>query len=59
MKGEELAAAVNAFAIYSAKYLSAQELATLAVVFTQLADTYATIAHIRDTSEDANETICR
>ena len=57
MNGEELALAVNAFAIYSAKHLTPKELDTLAVVFTQLADTYATIAHIRDSNEDDKNTI--
>ena len=44
MTGEELALLITATAITAAKSLSDEELEILAVVFTQLADTFATLA---------------
>lgn len=47
MRGEELALFITATAISAAQNLSDEELELFAVVFTQLADTFATLAIIR------------
>lgn len=47
MNGEDLAVLITAVAISSAKCLSDEELELFAVIFTQLADTFATLAVIR------------
>ena len=52
MKGEELALFITAAALISAKSLKTEDLELLSVVFTQLADTYATIALARSRDED-------
>ena len=44
MSGEDLAVLITAVAVSSAQYLSAEDLELLGTVFTQLADTYFTIA---------------
>lgn len=44
MSGEELAIFITATAISASKCLSDEELELFAVVFTQLADTFATLA---------------
>ncbi len=51
MNGEELAILINALALSSAKCLSIDDLNILVAVFTQLADTYATISVIRSIEE--------
>ena len=47
MTGEELALFITAAAISAAQNLSDEDLELFAVVFTQLADTFATLAVIR------------
>ena len=55
MSGEDLAAAVAAVALYTARYLDVNDLNILVAVFTQLADTYATISVIRSIEKEKNE----
>ncbi|MDD6213964.1 MAG: hypothetical protein PUB42_02075 [Firmicutes bacterium] len=56
MSGEDLAVLVTAVAITSAQSLSVKDLNILVAVFTQLADTYATISVIRSLEEEKTET---
>lgn len=56
MSGEDLAVLVTAVALTSAQSLSVKDLNILVAVFTQLADTYATISVIRSLEEEKNET---
>lgn len=63
MSGEDLAVLITAVAISTAQYLTVDDLNILVAVFTQLADTYATISVIRsiekektESSEQANQT---
>ena len=51
MNGEELALFITAAALATAKSLKAEDLELLSVVFTQLADTYATLALARSRDE--------
>ena len=57
MSGEELALFITAAAISAAQYLKTEELEVLAVVFTQLADTLATLAAFRAQKEEPLENI--
>ena len=52
MSGEELALFITAAANSAAQYLTVKDLEILAVVFTQLADTFATLAVIRSLQEE-------
>lgn len=56
MSGEDLAVAVTAVALYTAQYLDVNDLNILVAVFTQLADTYATISVIRSIEKENTET---
>lgn len=56
MSGEDLAVAVTAVALYTAQYLDVNDLNILVAVFTQLADTYATISVIRSIEKENKET---
>lgn len=56
MSGEDLAVAVTAVALYTAQYLDVNDLNILVAVFTQLADTYATISVIRSIEKESTET---
>ncbi len=60
MNGEELALFITAAALSAAQCLETEELEVLAVVFTQLADTLATLAVVRSikqkNSEDGEKT---
>ena len=56
MSGEDLAVLVTAVALTSAQSLSINDLNILVAVFTQLADTYATISVIRALDEERCET---
>ena len=47
MSGEDLAVLITAAALYTAQYLTIDDLNILVAVFTQLADTYATLSVIR------------
>ena len=57
MKGEELALFITAAAISAAQNLSNEELELFAVVFTQLADTFATLAVIRSQNQGGNGSV--
>lgn len=54
MSGEELAAFITAVAISASKCLSDAELELFAVVFTQLADTFATLAISRSLKNETD-----
>lgn len=54
MSGEDLAVAITAVALYTAQYLNIDDLNILVAVFTQLADTYATLSVIRSIEENKN-----
>ena len=56
MSGEDLAVLITATALYTAQNLTVNDLNILVAVFTQLADTYATISVIRSIEEPKNET---
>lgn len=56
MSGEDLAVAITAVALYTAQYLNIDDLNILVAVFTQLADTYATLSVIRSIEENRNST---
>lgn len=56
MSGEDLAVAITAVALYTAQYLDVNDLNILVAVFTQLADTYATISVIRSIEKENKET---
>lgn len=55
MSGEELAVLITAVAVSTAQCLSEEDLELLAVVFTQLADTYATLAVSRALQDKKSE----
>ena len=60
MSGEELALFITAAALSASQCLNTEELEVLAVVFTQLADTLATLAIVRslepENSDESAET---
>lgn len=56
MSGEDLAVLITAAALYTAQYLTVNDLNILVAVFTQLADTYATLSVIRSIEQSKNET---
>lgn len=55
MSGEELALFITATALTAAQCLETNELEVLAVVFTQLADTLATLAVVRSIKQENSE----
>lgn len=55
MSGEELALFITAAALSAAQCLKTEELEILAVVFTQLADTLATLAVVRSLNQEISE----
>ena len=55
MSGEELAIFITAAAISAAQCLNTEDLEVLAVVFTQLADTLATLAVVRSLKKESSE----
>lgn len=55
MSGEELALFITATALATAKTLKTEDLELLSVVFTQLADTYATLAFARSREDSSDE----
>lgn len=55
MNGEELALLITAVANSAAQSLTTADLEILAVVFTQLADTFATLAVVRSIAEENSE----
>lgn len=55
MSGEELALFITAAALSAAQCLKTEELEILAVVFTQLADTFATLAAFRAQKEESSD----
>ena len=55
MSGEDLAVLITAAALYTAQYLTIDDLNILVAVFTQLADTYATLSVIRSIEQPKNE----
>lgn len=55
MNGEDVAVLITAVALWTSQYLSIDDLNILVAVFTQLADTYATLSVIRSI-EDPNST---
>lgn len=57
MKGEDIALFITAAAISAAQSLSDEELELFAVVFTQLADTFATLAVIRAQNQGGNGSV--
>lgn len=56
MSGEDLAVLITAAALYTAQYLTVNDLNVLVAVFTQLADTYATLSVIRSLEQSKNGT---
>jgi len=55
MSGEDLAVAITAVALTTAQNLSIDDLNILVAVFTQLADTYATLSVIRSIENSKSE----
>lgn len=54
MTGEDLAVMITAVSLLTAQYLTVDELNILVAVFTQLADTYATLSVIRSMENSPN-----
>ena len=52
MSGEELALFITVAANSAAQHLTTEDLEILAVVFTQLADTFATLAVLRSVKQE-------
>lgn len=55
MSGEELALFITVTAISAAQNMTDEELELFAVVFTQLADTFATLAIIRSQTQNDDD----